>query len=70
LVPPVKTKGSMGGIFDAGISIDMSILTGVDNETLALVLDVLGIDGFGGGSIAEVDVLVEVEYQCFAALFG
>jgi hypothetical protein len=55
-----KTKGSIGGMLDEGISIEMSMLIGVEVKALTLVLDVLGVDGVGGGSVVEVDGLFEI----------
>jgi hypothetical protein len=34
------------------------------------VLDVLGVDGVEGGSVAEVEVLIEVGYRSVAASVG
>jgi hypothetical protein len=65
LLPSVN--GSMGGMFDAGISIEISIFTGAECEALALVLEVFGVDGVGGGSVVKVEVVLVVGYRCYVA---
>jgi hypothetical protein len=53
-----SVNGSIGGMFDVGVSMDISILTGVECARPALVLEVFGVEGVGGGSIVEVEVLL------------
>jgi hypothetical protein len=55
-----KKKGSMGGMLDGGISIEMSMLTGVVCEIVVLVLDVLGVEGVDGLTSIVVEVLMVV----------
>jgi hypothetical protein len=57
----------MGGMFDGGISIEMSMVIGVECEVYALVLEMLGVDGVGGGSVAEVEVGLVEGYRCCVA---
>jgi hypothetical protein len=62
-----KRKGSIGGIFEGGISMEISMFVFVVCKANALVLDELGVDGVGGFLVARIVVVMGVRYRCFVA---
>jgi hypothetical protein len=50
-----------------GTSMDISMFYGLWKEAIAVVLDVFGVDGVGGGLDVDVEVLVVDVKGCIAA---
>jgi hypothetical protein len=53
-----RTKGSMGGMFCGGISMEISMFVGVACEAFVLVLEVLGVDGVSGYLMSRVEFAI------------
>jgi type IV secretory pathway TrbD component len=63
-----RMNGSTGGILVEGVSIEVSMFTGVVCEIVVLVLEVLGVEGVGGCTIDVVDGCVVVVCWCGTSL--